>query len=260
MKKHLSIILMFLLLGLVLASLAAGDSPPSAGATAEQFEDWALSSRTKAESSKTKPDFCAIVLERLQQGKFVTDQTILTCVTAWSYYEQVEEADRVKAGVAEYSFDKTLAYLGQVEPFLYGRRPLQAQLLLKKAYCFTTAHQPDKAISAYKEAAALLDPLHLQMDQLRIGCLTELADSLFAAGKKMEAEKLYLEVLSYPWFNVVDNPEALQNLRGLYVRAGRGLIECRRKNYAALKEIYFVPATREELAPFLDRAIAEAGK
>jgi hypothetical protein len=50
----------------------------------------------------------------------------------------------------------------------------------------------------------------------------------------------------------------MQSLRDQYVAAGRGLIQARRGNLNALKEIVFVPATYEVLGPVLDEAVKEA--
>ena len=257
MKKFLLIMFGFAGLALGGMSLAQVTDGSPTDATPAQFEQWVQASRTQVELKKSKPDFSVAVVQRLQAGKFVTDETILTTATALSYYEQVQAAAKAK-GEAEYTFDQTLGFIGQVEPFVYGRSLLEAQLLMKKAFCFTTSRNRKKAIDAYRQTALLLEKLHLQVDQQRIMNLNELAETLFAEGQKAEADKLFLEVMSYPWYNVTGNPEALQNLRSHYYRAARGLINCRRDNLNALKEISLVPATQEELKPILEKAIADA--
>lgn len=113
------------------------------------------------------------------------------------------------------------------------------------------------AVREYAEALRLLTPLHVAVDTQRLDSLVQEASVLYIQGKRQEAEDLYLEALSYDWYKVTD-PEALQVLRSLYVRAGHGLIDCRRGNLKALKDIYFVPVTNPDLQPALQQAIKRA--
>jgi hypothetical protein len=85
-----------------------------------------------------------------------------------------------------------------------------------------------------------------------------LGESLLSVDRKKEAEVHFQQALSYPWYTILGHPAEMQNLRDQYVAAGRGLIQARRGNLKALKEIVFVPATYDVLGPVLDQAAKEA--
>jgi len=115
------------------------------------------------------------------------------------------------------------------------------------------------AADAFAEAVDDLHSQHLDLDNKRMYAMLSLGQILLARGNMRDAEKFLLDVLSYPWFLVMEaEPQA--RLRDYYIKAGRALIECRRGDLTALQEIFFVPATQGELLPTLKRAIEEASK
>lgn len=135
---------------------------------------------------------------------------------------------------------------------------LRAVLYLIRAELAHEQGHLQPAAEAFAEAVDELHALHLDIDHKRIYAMLHFGLTLLAQGNKRDAEKLFLDVLSYPWFLVMESDvQAL--LRDYYVKAALGLIECRRGDLAALEEIFFVPATHDELLPYLQRAIEEAG-
>jgi hypothetical protein len=114
------------------------------------------------------------------------------------------------------------------------------------------------AADSFQAALVAIEPLHLEVDLLRLTTLVNLGEALLSEGRKKEAEDQFLQALSYPWYAVVGHPEEMQKLRDQYVAAGRGLIDARRGDLKALNEIVFVPATYEVLGPVLEEAIKEA--
>jgi len=65
--------------------------------------------------------------------------------------------------------------------------------------------------------------------------------------------------MSYEWYKVED-ARVMHRLRDEYVRAVRGLIDCRRGDEKALRSIFLIPATETELRPVIDEAIRHARK
>jgi tetratricopeptide (TPR) repeat protein len=143
-------------------------------------------------------------------------------------------------------------------PFIYGRPGLEAKLHQRKAYLFRTDEDVANAVKEYDKAIRLLTSLHIDVDQQRIKSIVDVADTLYLAGDKDKAEAFYLEALSYDWTKVQD-AEVRQRLYDLYLTAGRGLIEVRKGNLKALKEIFFISAAKGELGSELQKAIRQAG-
>jgi hypothetical protein len=85
-----------------------------------------------------------------------------------------------------------------------------------------------------------------------------LGESLLAQGKSDEADRRFLEVLSYEWATILGHPQGMGVLRDRYIEGIRGLISCRRGNLKALQDIYFVPSVDPDVRPELNRAIEEA--
>ncbi len=56
------------------------------------------------------------------------------------------------------------------------------------------------------KANSLLHHLHLEVDKKRIKSMAELAGVFLQSNDKMKAEKLYLDILSYPW-TLIEEPE-----------------------------------------------------
>ncbi|HET6386747.1 MAG TPA: hypothetical protein VFJ58_25430, partial [Armatimonadota bacterium] len=94
-------------------------------------------------------------------------------------------------------------------------------------------------------------------DRERLDSLVEEAGALTHIGDKRTADALYLKALQYPFY-LASDPVIEKELRELYIRAGRGIIDLRRHNLSLLKELVFVPSTNADLQPYLQAAIKEA--
>lgn len=77
--------------------------------------------------------------------------------------------------------------------------------------------------------------------------------------QEAEAEPYFLDVLSFP-FTLVEDVDYFRSFRELYIEAGKGLIDCRKNDLAALNDIFFIPAMDEELQPHLKKAKELAAK
>ena len=119
---------------------------------------------------------------------------------------------------------------------------------------------PVRAIVAYQEAANQYDPVHVDADIQRLYARLQQASLLLTQGKRSAAEPLLLEVMSYPFYNVSHPQESATRLRDFYLEAARNLIEARRGNLAALKDIHLFPMAEEEIGPILKEAITQAEK
>jgi len=233
------------------------EGPGTMAATA--FEKWISKTREQVEGRKERPVFCDAIVTRLQSGKDTTDDTVLACVGAWTFYEETRspDANGSRSGVP-LSYEGTMNFIGSVMPLLIARPFLKGRLLERKGAILINGGDLKSAVAEYTAAMKILTPLHVDVDKERIGVVVSLADSLFSLGDRDKAEELYLSALTYPWHLIEENPEALQALRSLYIRAGHGLINTRRHDLGALRDTHFVPATEEELGPVLEQAILEA--
>ena len=221
--------------------------------TASEFDRLIKETRADLERRHEPPDRLeALLLSRLQEDETAYDGTVLEVVYAWRRYESAtgEQSEPLPFPQTRRLIEALLKYAGH-QPMLH------AQLAAIHGDILHGAGELPSAAAAYAEAVDDLHALHLEVDTRRMSAMVTLGQLLLAQGNKRDAEKLFLDVLSYPWYLVMEaEPQAL--LRHDYVSAGFGLIECRRGNLAALREIFFVPATQGELLPQLEKAIAEA--
>jgi hypothetical protein len=193
-----------------------------------------------------------MVLERLQAGEWTYDRTILEAVYAWRNHESaVELAD------PPVPYRHTRRLIDALFRYTDERPMLHATLSSINGEILHELGQIEAAASAYLDAVDELHGMHLTVDTKRIHSMTTLGHLLLSIGNKPDAEKLFLDVLSYPWY-LVTEAELMSLLRESYITAGLGLIECRRGNLAGLREIFFVPAAEDELLPTLKAAIEEA--
>lgn len=237
--------------------LAANEPAQAASevSTAQRFEAAIKMESERARNSHTRPTgLQASVMEQLQSGHYVTDAAIIALINTWSAYE-APSLEHQKVPAAK-QFANTIQLINAVQPYTYGRPLLSAQLHQIMAELLRDTGDNKAASQEYQNSLDLLTPLHLSVDQSRMTSLVENGETLYDSGLPRQAETVFLEALSYDWYKVEDS-ETQQNLKSLYIRAGRGLIDCRRHNLAALKEIYFVPATNDVLQPYLDKAIKD---
>lgn len=144
-------------------------------------------------------------------------------------------------------------------PLLTMRPDLRARLLERKYSLAVAAGDVEITVKMFAESAAIArPPQSAERDVQRLGTLVKLGQSLLSLNRKAEAAKYFEQVLAYRWYTLVDHPGELRMAREHYVQAGRGLIESRRGDLAALAQIVFVPATYETLGPVLEKAMREA--
>ena len=230
--------------------------------TAKEFDQW-IEKKSGALGPKKEVHLLVenALKERLKLGMYVTDTSVLNAVDILSDYGSLWMNDKRAAkeqGISQCK--KVVQFIDEINALLDERPHLQAKLVAKAASLYQVVGYTSESNIKNKEAIRLFEVLHVDVDTRRIEVMLNLADGLYVSDKKGEAEKIYLDVLSYPFYLVDSDPEAFQILRGYYIRAGEGLIACRRGNLKALNGIYFVPATKEILDPILEKAKQEAGK
>jgi len=186
---------------------------------------------------------CQGIVDDLKSGRYVKDQAILRCVEA--FFNSGGSASAVR-------------FIRDLQPLLSDRPKLRAQMLAREGSFWIGSGNFNEAAASFQSSLEILEPVHLEVDLLRLTTLVEAGESLLSLRRKSEAEAYFLEALSYPWYIVVGHPAEMQALRDQYISAGRGLIETRRGNLEALRQIFFVPATSQVLGPVLQKAIEEA--
>jgi len=227
--------------------------------SAEQFERVIMNQSSKDKQLNRKPtDTETALLKEIDSGQYVTDETIVTVINTWASYEYPSPSTKSKTLSTEQQFPNTFRLMNAIDPVVYGRPLLKGRLHQIRASLMRTCGDSVNAAKELQDAVDVLTPFHLMVDKNRMMSLVEEGEALYASGAKDLAQVCFLEALSYDWYKVED-PETLQTLRALYIRAGRGLIDCRRQNLPALEEIVFVPAVNTELVPYLDQAILNAG-
>lgn len=247
---------------------AASDVDATAAMTSTKFDAWITEQNDKLVVRDPKvnglksnnPSILEIALKkRLESGKYVSENAVKTVVDASEDYETTDSGEPKKQIDSSF-FAHTKRLIDDLLILASDRNDLKAQLHLRKARLFISYDDNDNAAKEYNKALYLLNALHISVDQQRLESIVELADAFYATGKNIKAEPLYLEALSYPWWNIEGNEPALQAMRELYIRAGKNLINIRSSNLEALKDIFFVPATQDELGPYLQSKIEEAEK
>jgi hypothetical protein len=214
--------------------------------TMGDFDAWVSGQmQTSADAS-----FCRVVLDRLKGERYTSDATILRCVEKTAASEQ-------QAGSR---FRNTIQFIDDLLGIPEINQSMKGKLTRRKGTLLIQLGDFAGATRQFTEALKYTDPIRLEADREHVTVLVNLGQSLLSSGKKSDAEQYFLLALSYPWYTVLNHPEELQQLRDLYVQAGRGLIEVRRGNAAALRSIVFVPASMNELGPVLEKAIQEAPK
>ncbi len=246
----------FLVMALLLLVPVKGDSKESEGSinvNALKFERWVREKRDEFEAKNKPPIFCGEVILRLRKGLSVTDQTVMTCLGAWNFFESVAlQSSETGQDIKDYK--ETLRFIYEIETLINSQQLLKAELLIRKASIYNNMGASGKAIDFYQKSSDVLGGLHITVDKRLMDNLVALGDLLYSIGNINEAEERYLKVLSYPWYLVEDDPESLDTLRNFYIRAGYGIINCRRGDPMALENTFFVPATLEELGPVLEKA------
>jgi hypothetical protein len=214
--------------------------------TAGEFDEQVKDERAAVKARNQPPaKLEEMVLARLRAEHWTYDATILEPVYTWRGFE------------AAPPYQQTQRLIDTLFQFTENRQMLRATLSSIKGEILRECSDTEGAAQAFLDAVDDLHGLHLDVDAKRMYSMMTLGHLLLAQGNRKDAETVFLDVLSYPFYLVME-----EDLRSLlaeyYIKAGIGLIDCRRGDLAALKEIYFVPATHDTLMPRLQRAIAEA--
>jgi tetratricopeptide (TPR) repeat protein len=194
------------------------------------------------------PRLCPETVARLKADLQVTDRSIRFCA------ETLTLGKNPSMG-AEWNLER---YIEELLPLLGDRRQLAAVLLNRGGDAYRAAGEFSKAAEYYRRAVTMSDSNSLEFDLIREKTFVNLGQSLLSLNEKKEAEPYFLRAMAYPWYSLVDQSAEQQEFRDQYVAAGLGLIECRRGNLSALQEVYFVPATEQQLGTRLSAAIQEA--
>lgn len=228
---------------------------------ASEFDIWIRSEKTNAQQNGKSPAALSnALLKRLHEDLTTWDNTITAVVYAWRQFEakQHQEPGSTK-DLAGALGSGTMRLIDALLPLITNRDLLQGRLHSVKANLLLEYGGLEEAEREFSVAVEHLSRLQLEVDLNRIYNMTIRGQVLLRLNQKEEAEKIFLDVLSYPWY-LVKEADVQISLREYYITAAIGLIECRRGDLAALKNIFFVPATEYELKPILDEAIREASQ
>lgn len=226
---------------------------------AAEFDIWIRSEKASAQQNNRSPEpLSGALLERLQKDLNTWDSSVTAVVYAWRQFEakQVQGSGMEKEPSLA-TASKTMHLIDALLPLVNDRSLLQARLQSIKANLLLEYNALEEAEKVFFSAIDHLTGLQLDVDLNRMYNMTIRGQVLLRLGQKQEAERIFLDVLSYPWY-LVRETDVQISLREYYISSAIGLIECRRGDLPALKNIFFVPATEYELKPILDEAIREA--
>lgn len=226
---------------------------------AAEFDIWIRSEKANAQQNNRSPEpLSGALLERLQKDLNTWDSSVTAVVYAWRQFEakQVQGSGMEKEPSLA-AASKTMHLIDALLPLVNDRSLLQARLQSIKANLLLEYNALEEAEKIFFSAIDHLTGLQLDVDLNRMYNMTIRGQVLLRLGQKQEAERIFLDVLSYPWY-LVRETDVQISLREYYISSAIGLIECRRGDLPALKNIFFVPATEYELKPILDEAIREA--
>ena len=241
------------------ASIAGDKHPGDVTLMApREFEVWADAERAKSDTAHDRPvGLEAGLLKRLRAGQYTTDDAVQSAVHAWMGYEGRRLVESGQSGRPGAYFPQTMRLMDELDGYMYGRTFLKAAIHREKGELFGINHDHENDAKEREMVVQLLTPLRDTIYERRIEAIVCLAEDRYAMGDKQRAEAGFLNALGFDWTQVSD-PVALHALKDLYVRAGLGLIQCRRGNLAALRDTYFLGAASRELGPALKAAIDEA--
>ncbi|MBO9634743.1 MAG: hypothetical protein J7578_16635 [Chitinophagaceae bacterium] len=226
---------------------------------AAEFDIWIRSERTNAQQSNRSPESLSVaLLERLHTDLNTWDNSVTAVVYTWRQFEAKQvQGSGVEKDPALATGSGTMQLINALLPLVQDRSLLQARLQSIKANLLLEYGALEEAEKIFFAAINHLTGLQLEVDVNRIYNMTIRGQVLLRLGQKQEAERIFLDVLSYPWY-LVRETDVQVSLREYYISSAIGLIECRRGDLPALKNIFFVPATEYELKPILEEAIREA--
>ncbi len=225
------------------------------------FDIWIRSERTNTHQNGKSPGaISAALLSRLYDGLETIDNSVTAVVYAWRQFEAKQNQESgIKKEPELAKKSTTFLLIEELLPLLNQKPILIARLQSIKANLLLEYNGLQEAEKIFATAVDHLHTLQLEVDVNRIYNMTIRGQVLLRLAQKEEAEKIFLDVLSYPWY-LVRETDVQASLREYYVSAAIGLIECRRGDLEALNNIFFVPATENELKPILSEAIREASE
>ena len=220
---------------------------------ASQFDFWIKEQRKITEESKESPVALEdALLSRLEKEQYTYDSTVINVINACRNYEVTSVNEP-----SQRYFTNTMKLIDLILPYINEKIFLTGKLQSLKGSLFLENDKLESAAEWFGNAVEHLHTLQLEVDLSRIYNMVITGQTLLRMDKKEMAEKIFLDVLSYPWY-LVEEPAIRITFREYYIASGIGLIECRKGNLEALKDIFFVPATQHELMPVLERAKSEA--
>lgn len=224
-----------------------------------EYHNWVEAERAKCSNAKTEPILLErTILSRLKRNKSTNDQTLLSCIRAWVAIDSGDPENRNPDGRIV-KHPKAYKLILSILALLPDASLQRAKVLREYGSLLDTAGNSQEAAKQFEAAAAILEKFRADVEVNRISSYVGAAESLYQAGHVGQAEKVYLEALSFTWWEVGD-ADARRTLGELYLKAGRGLIQCRKDNYEDLKETYFATNSVEELLPLLESAMRNLQK
>ena len=248
------------------AAALSPDEQVASGFTA--FEARILRESERFELTCAKPDAVEReVMEKLRSGGYVTDTAIAAMIGAWSVYDSPRIGFAGIKGADGLLYPDARRVIAEVMPYAYGRPDLSVMLhegIGQFANANSGANRDAATVQrAYAAALSEQKPLYLAAWERYDALCVEQGDLLLQAGKADEATDMYARVLQddtyYFFHDSAADSSAARRLTDIAVSAGRGLVNCRRGNLAALQGTFFSRTISPLLNPIRDQAIRDAG-
>lgn len=234
-------------------------SQPTLEMSSQEFEHWVAVKKREVDVAVggVSPNVIGdATLGRLRDSRIVTDDAIISTVVSFLYSEN-RRSDR-SATQKKLDYSDAIVFIEKVLPLISDRPILLAQLHQRIGHLQQIAEDNDKAKEEYEKTVSIITPEIEKLEYAKMEALVQIAGIYYAKRDKVKAEDWYLKALSLDW-PTIEDAHIKQKIFGLYLEAGRGLIQCRRHNLKALKNTFFFPAAMEDLGPVLNAAILEAG-
>lgn len=224
--------------------------------SAQQFDQWIADMRVlRLPTEETTKAAADALIARLQAGIWVPDETIQDIMHGHLRLDNTQSGDAEERDVETYA--RTFKLMESVESLLYKRPTMSAWLHHKRGEVLARIHLRQQAAEDFEKARDLWHQLHLTIDLHRIVNLVRLGWTYHVLGDKAAADLTFLEAQSYPFYKVYD-AATRQRIRDWSTSATRGLIEVRRRDISALRNIRIVPAIQPAVQEQYDQALREA--
>ena len=212
------------------------------------FDNW-VSNSLEQRKRLQQPDLVTrLILKKLEQGYFVSDDAILWTIEAWRQYDRELIIDKLEVTI--YSIEKlgTIKFIDDVLSILYKRTLLELKLREIRFGLIEGNHGVGYTDSFIDHLThnRLLKNLKPEILISYYKSCNELGTKFLESDELEKAEALFLETLSYPFY-IEEDHQKLKQLRLLYIDAGEKLLESRQGDLKALQETYFVPSAKKKL-------------